>query len=111
PPRRHDRTAQSRTTRTLRASVATGAAPNERAAAPAATPRPHFMNQRRSVMSVPPMGAAILVPARSRCQSRRDSGLQGSPRRRGERGGFRFFEKLFLRVLRVSAVIFESFLA
>src|SRR5438094_7071115 len=111
PLQRKRRSCASFATGNIGAYFAAGPCANERVAAPAARPRPHFMNERRSVMSVPPMGAAILVPARSRCQSRRDSGLQGSPRIRGERGGFRFFEKLFLRVLRVSAVIIESFLA
>src|SRR6266571_748737 len=69
PLQRKRRSCASFSTGNIGAYFAPGPCANERVAAPAASPRPHFMNERRSVMSVPPNGAPILVPARSRCQS------------------------------------------
>src|SRR6266849_5369769 len=69
PLHRSSRSCASFSTGNIGAYFAAGAWANERVAAPAASPRPHFMKLRRSVMAIPPSGAAILVPARARCQS------------------------------------------
>src|SRR6266849_1294924 len=56
PLQRSSRSCASFSTGNIGAYFAAGACANERVAAPAARPRPHFMNERRSVMAVPPGG-------------------------------------------------------
>src|SRR2546425_7654253 len=68
PLHRSSRSCASFSTGNIGAYFAAGAWANERVAAPAASPRPHFMKLRRSVMAIPPSGAAILVPARAECK-------------------------------------------
>ncbi len=62
PLQRSSRSCASFSTGNIGAYFAAGACANERVAAPAARPRPHFMNERRSVMTVPPVGARLLCP-------------------------------------------------
>src|SRR5438067_2931273 len=79
PLQRSRRSCASFSTGNIGAYFAAGACANERVAAPAARPSPHFMKLRRSVMTAPPAGPRFLCAPTRVVKSGLGAAIAGEP--------------------------------